>query len=93
MQDIKNDKTLKSKTSPIFMSMSYIFSCMFKICNEFKSAFEGLLSNYEEYESRTKFYTLELDAIWEGFAWKYDGGMKEKNLQELINIRKSQGTY
>ena len=31
--------------------------------------------------------------IAEGFAWRYDGGTKEKDLQQLINIRKSQGTY
>ena len=37
--------------------------------------------------------SLNEKMIAEGFAWKYDGGTKEKNLQELINIRKSQGTY
>ena len=37
--------------------------------------------------------SLNEKMIAEGFAWRYDGGTKEKDLQELINIRKSQGTY
>ena len=37
--------------------------------------------------------SLNEKMIAEGFAWKYDGGKKEKNLQELIDIRKAQGTY
>ena len=37
--------------------------------------------------------SLNEKMIAEGFAWKYEGGTKEKDLQELINIRKSQGTY
>ena len=37
--------------------------------------------------------SLNEQMINEGFAWKYDGGTKEKDLQQLINIRKSQGTY
>ena len=31
--------------------------------------------------------------IAEGYAWAYDGGSKNKNFQELIEIRKSFGTY
>jgi micrococcal nuclease len=31
--------------------------------------------------------------IDEGYAWCYDGGTKNKNFQELIEIRKSKGTY
>ena len=26
-----------------------------------------------------------------GYAWKYDGGTKQKNLQELLDIRNSRG--
>ena len=37
--------------------------------------------------------SLNEKMVAEGFAWRYDGGTKEKDLQELINIRKSQGTY
>tara|TARA_R100001082_G_scaffold83813_2_gene50527 strand:+ start:1641 stop:2051 length:411 start_codon:yes stop_codon:yes gene_type:complete len=37
--------------------------------------------------------SLNEKMIAEGFAWKYDGGTKSKDLQELIAIRKSQGTY
>ena len=37
--------------------------------------------------------SLNEQMINEGFAWKYDGGTKEKDLQQLINIRKSQGKY
>ena len=36
---------------------------------------------------------LNEQMIEEGFAWKYEGGTKQKDLQHLINIRKSQGTY
>jgi micrococcal nuclease len=31
--------------------------------------------------------------IDEGYAWCYDGGTKNKNFQELIEIRKLKGTY
>ena len=31
--------------------------------------------------------------ITEGYAWPYDGGSKNKNFKELIEIRKSMGTY
>ena len=37
--------------------------------------------------------SLNEKMIAEGFAWRYAGGTKEKDLQQLINIRKSQGTY
>ena len=37
--------------------------------------------------------SLNEKMIKEGFAWKYEGGTKQKDLQHLINIRKSQGTY
>jgi len=37
--------------------------------------------------------SLNEKMIAEGFAWRYEGGTKEKDLQQLINIRKSQGTY
>ena len=30
--------------------------------------------------------------IQEGYAWPYDGGAKNKNFQELRNIRKAHGT-
>ena len=29
----------------------------------------------------------------DGYAWAYDGGSKNKNFQELIDIRKEKGTY
>ena len=31
--------------------------------------------------------------IEDGYAWAYDGGSKNKNFQELIDIRKEKGTY
>ena len=37
--------------------------------------------------------SLNEQMINEGFAWKYDGGTKKKDLQSLIDIRKSLGTY
>ena len=33
--------------------------------------------------------SLNEQMINEGFAWKYDGGTKKKDLQSLIDIRKS----
>ena len=30
--------------------------------------------------------------IEEGYAWEYDGGTKQKNFEELREIRKSKGT-
>ena len=37
--------------------------------------------------------SLNEQMITEGYAWAYDGGSKNKNFQELIEIRKSFGTY
>ena len=37
--------------------------------------------------------SLNEQMITEGYAWPYDGGSKNKNFQELIEIRKSMGTY
>ena len=37
--------------------------------------------------------SLNEQMITEGYAWAYDGGSKNKNFQELIEIRKSMGTY
>ena len=37
--------------------------------------------------------SLNEQMIAEGYAWAYDGGSKNKNFQELIEIRKSFGTY
>ena len=37
--------------------------------------------------------SLNEQMIAEGYAWAYDGGSKNKNFQELIEIRKSMGTY
>ena len=31
--------------------------------------------------------------IDEGYAWAYDGGSKNKNFEELREIRRNQGTY
>ena len=37
--------------------------------------------------------SLNEQMIDEGYAWAYDGGSKNKNFKELIEIRKSFGTY
>ena len=37
--------------------------------------------------------SLNEQMITEGYAWPYDGGSKNKNFKELIEIRKSFGTY
>ena len=37
--------------------------------------------------------SLNEQMIAEGYAWPYDGGSKNKNFKELIEIRKSMGTY
>ena len=37
-------------------------------------------------------YSLNEQMITEGYAWPYDGGAKNKNFQELRNIRKAHGT-
>jgi len=37
--------------------------------------------------------SINEEMIDEGYAWCYDGGTKSKNFQELIEIRKSKGTY
>ena len=37
--------------------------------------------------------SLNEQMIAEGYAWAYDGGSKNKNFKELIEIRKSFGTY
>ena len=36
--------------------------------------------------------SLNEQMITEGYAWAYDGGTKQKNFQELRNIRRSHGT-
>ena len=43
--------------------------------NARRKAFENLLGNYVERESRTNFLTLELDATWEDYVWKLDLGL------------------
>ena len=37
--------------------------------------------------------SLNEQMIAEGYAWEYDGGTKNKNFQELKDIRIAQGTY
>ena len=37
--------------------------------------------------------SLNEQMITEGYAWEYDGGTKNKNFDELIEIRKKFGTY
>ena len=37
--------------------------------------------------------SLNEQMIEDGYAWAYDGGSKNKNFQELIDIRKEKGTY
>jgi len=37
--------------------------------------------------------SLNEKMIDEGYAWAYDGGTKQKNFEELREIRRSQGTY
>ena len=36
--------------------------------------------------------SLNEQMITEGYAWAYDGGTKQKNFEELKEIRRSQGT-
>ena len=36
--------------------------------------------------------SLNEDMIEEGYAWAYDGGTKQKNFEELREIRRSFGT-
>ena len=36
--------------------------------------------------------SLNEDMITEGYAWAYDGGTKQKNFEELREIRRSYGT-
>ena len=43
--------------------------------NAKRKAFENLLGNYVERESRTNFLTLELDATWQNYVWKLDLGL------------------
>ena len=37
--------------------------------------------------------SLNEQMIEDGYAWAYDGGSKNKNFQELIDIRKEKGTF
>ena len=37
--------------------------------------------------------SLNEQMIDEGYAWAYDGGTKQKNFEELREIRRNQGTY
>ena len=37
--------------------------------------------------------SLNEQMITEGYAWAYDGGTKQKNFEELREIRRNQGTY
>ena len=37
--------------------------------------------------------SLNEKMIDEGYAWAYDGGTKNKNFEELREIRRNQGTY
>ena len=37
--------------------------------------------------------SLNEKMIDEGYAWAYDGGTKQKNFEELREIRRNQGTY
>lgn len=37
--------------------------------------------------------SLNEKMIDEGYAWAYDGGTKQKNYEELREIRRNQGTY
>ena len=36
--------------------------------------------------------SLNEQMIAEGYAWSYDGGTKQKNFEELREIRRAQGT-
>ena len=62
-----------------------------------KTAVEGSMGKYGRVLGwlfvGTSEVSLNEKMIAEGFAWKYDGGKKEKNLQVLNDIRKAQGTY
>ena len=37
--------------------------------------------------------SLNEQMIEEGYAWAYDGGTKQKNFEELREIRRSKGTF
>ena len=37
--------------------------------------------------------SLNEQMIDDGYAWAYDGGTKNRNFQELIDIRRKKGTY
>jgi len=37
--------------------------------------------------------SLNEQMITEGYAWEYDGGKKQKDFEELREIRKAHGTY
>ena len=37
--------------------------------------------------------SLNEQMIDQGYAWAYDGGTKQKNFEELREIRRNQGTY
>ena len=37
-------------------------------------------------------FSLNEEMIGEGYAWPYDGGTKQKNFEELREIRRSKGT-
>ena len=36
--------------------------------------------------------SLNEEMITQGYAWEYDGGTKQKNFEELREIRRSKGT-
>ena len=40
------------------------------------------------YNNKFSIYSINEQLIDEGYAWKYDGGSKKKDLQELIDRRK-----
>lgn len=42
----------------------------------------------EFFNNKFSIYSINQQLIDEGYAWKYDGGSKKKDLQELIDRRK-----
>ena len=43
-----------------------------------------MLGWFYSYEEET---SINIEMVEKGYAWEYDGGKKEKNLQDLLEVR------